>query len=1092
MSIVISLLDRFPYLDFPIRTVGWIALFTVVFGLIFLAWKWQEPAAKWSRNKKLIFLGLLLSVPITSMFLGFGFSADSTLTIPGLPIGFISPVLMVLFAIPWVLAGGILGQTPALFIGLVSGVFSAVLVTHNPFTIIEVGAVALVYAFLIRQRYESKIFDLFRHPLIAAVFIGLLSTPIYLYGAFFAFGGSTPVRLDFAISFFWRMALARAGELFIAGIIGQVFYQIGFQWWGRRGKLEPAPMDRSLSSKFIFRAIPIYVLLIAGLVYGDWLIAGQAAEKMINQRLQSTASVAAENLPYFLETGQNLIMNLADEALLEMPQRELSQALAERLRVIPYFRQLSLLDANGMPLAGYPVDDISNIGLSRAEQTGIQLSLNGVSVQTYTISPWPGEDTAQVSFLVAIKNDSDITQGVLLGRTDLSTNPFTQPAIQALESVEATGGEGAILDENGKILYHTNPSLVMTDYVGEIHSEPVFFEGTSPTGTRQLNYFYPVVGRPWSIVVKVPAEQAQQLALDIAMPLLALLMVFSLLIFLYVQIGLKSVTSSLQKLAREATWIAKGEFARSLEVKSVDEVGQFSRAFEKMRISLKDRLEELNHLLQVSQNIASNLDAEKSLLPVLEAALEDGACTARIVLQKDPGLNQSGLKLVSYGLGESCAKLSILDDQIFDLTNQQAVFSISNTKRVKFLNFGEMDTNRPGAIIALALRHENNYYGVMWLAYEEPNVLSKERVRFLTTLAAQAAMGAANAWLYENAEIGRQRLAAMLDSTPEPVLVIDEQMQLLLTNHAAEQVPGLLSTLTPGTPIVEVVQHKELIHFINSPIEEKLATKEISLPNRKVYFASLSPVMTDGKFMGRICVLQDISYYKELDTLKSEFVATVSHDLRSPLALMRGYAQMLQMVGDLNEQQQTYVNKIIESENNMAHLVNNLLSLGRIDAGIGLQIELVQVEKIIKLVDNQLQPQAIQKKIELCIDFGVDEDLAIEADSALIQQTLYNLVENAIKYTSVGGSVTVKVEKKENNCIFSVQDTGMGIAPLDLPHLFEKFYRSGRREAHQQRGTGLGLAIVKSIVERHGGRVWVESQLGKGSVFFVEIPLKQS
>jgi signal transduction histidine kinase len=115
----------------------------------------------------------------------------------------------------------------------------------------------------------------------------------------------------------------------------------------------------------------------------------------------------------------------------------------------------------------------------------------------------------------------------------------------------------------------------------------------------------------------------------------------------------------------------------------------------------------------------------------------------------------------------------------------------------------------------------------------------------------------------------------------------------------------------------------------------------------------------------------------------------------------------------------------------------------------------------------------------------------IEADRALIQQGIYNLVENAVKYTPVGGQVKVHLAGRPRTILIEVHDSGIGIAPLDLPHLFEKFYRSGRREAHQQRGTGLGLAIVKSIAERHGGRVWVDSQLGKGSVFSMEVPCEQ-
>jgi signal transduction histidine kinase len=197
---------------------------------------------------------------------------------------------------------------------------------------------------------------------------------------------------------------------------------------------------------------------------------------------------------------------------------------------------------------------------------------------------------------------------------------------------------------------------------------------------------------------------------------------------------------------------------------------------------------------------------------------------------------------------------------------------------------------------------------------------------------------------------------------------------------------------------------------------------------------------------------------------------------------------MLQMVGELNEQQKNYTRKIITGVENMTRLVNNLLDLGRIDAGIGLQIERVMAQDVIEQVMISLQPQATQKSIQLSHE-GMDQPpVFLEVDRALFQQAIYNLVENAIKYTPTSGQIRVKLDPQPSSVVIEVTDTGIGIAPLDLPRLFERFYRSARREANTQRGTGLGLAIVKSIIERHGGRVWVESQLGKGSTFFMVMP----
>jgi signal transduction histidine kinase len=206
---------------------------------------------------------------------------------------------------------------------------------------------------------------------------------------------------------------------------------------------------------------------------------------------------------------------------------------------------------------------------------------------------------------------------------------------------------------------------------------------------------------------------------------------------------------------------------------------------------------------------------------------------------------------------------------------------------------------------------------------------------------------------------------------------------------------------------------------------------------------------------------------------------------------MRGYATMLEMVGELNEQQSGYVRKILNSVDGMTQLVTSLLDLGRIDAGIDLQPEMVPVQDVVERVIGGLQLQASQKQVIISSDISPHAIPLVEADYALLQQALHNLVENAVIYTEPRGKVTVKVEPDKDQMVFSICDSGIGIAPVDLPRIFEKFYRGGQKEAKKRQGTGLGLAIVKSIAERHKGRVWVESQLGKGSTFHMAIPFRQ-
>jgi PAS domain S-box-containing protein len=886
------------------------------------------------------------------------------------------------------------------------------------------------------------------------------------------------------------LMLARAGEILLAGLVAEILYLLRVKIWARPGILRPSPSETNLQARFFFVTVPLLVVMIILLVIADWFVAGNAARTMIRDRLSSSAQVASDSLPYFLETGQNLILNLATPDLLNTPSDQLPGLLALKLRTVPYFRQLFLLNSAGEPVVGYPLDQFEQIRPTQEELTGIQLGLRGVLVQTYTTSPWPGENTIQVSFIAGILNDQGQVAGILLGRTDLNSNPFTQPALQVLEGITSIGGEGAIVDENRRILYHSNPSEVMSGYIGRIPESTEFFDESSSTGTRNLVYYQPVVGRPWGIILTVPAEIAQQTALNIAIPVLIILAVLSAALFISLKVGLNSLTVAIKGLSENAVSISLGQLNNPLQEGGEDEIGQLTRAFEKMRVSLKARLEELNHLLVVSQGVAANLDAKESVRPVLEAALQRGIVAARVVLIREVTLNPTARRSVSFGAGQNAETYAYLDDQLFELMHHQEVFSIHNTARVRRLSIPP-GAPCPGALVALALHHESQYYGVLWVAFDQPHIIQEEEIRFLTTLAGEAALAAANARLYASAEVGRKRLEAVLESTAEPVLVVDENSRLLLSNPAALQVPGLISSMSPGKPIQEVISNSKLLNMLLSA-EDTHTSPELSLANNRIYYVSISKVVADGIPVGKVCILRDITHYKELEMIKSDFVATVSHDLRSPLTLMRGYATMLQMVGDLNEQQKVYARKIITGIESMAKLVNNLLDLGRIEAGIGLQIEKIPAEEIIENMITSVQPQAIQKNIQLSTDGMPKDKVIVEADRALLQQGLYNLVENAVKYTALGGSVNLGLQILEDTVVFVVRDSGIGVAPLDLPRLFEKFYRSGRKEAHQQRGTGMGLAIVKSIAERHGGRVWVESTLGKGSTFFLEIPFVQT
>jgi two-component system phosphate regulon sensor histidine kinase PhoR len=473
---------------------------------------------------------------------------------------------------------------------------------------------------------------------------------------------------------------------------------------------------------------------------------------------------------------------------------------------------------------------------------------------------------------------------------------------------------------------------------------------------------------------------------------------------------------------------------------------------------------------------------------VLEAVVANGASSAAIILARDI-FPTTAFTPVRFADGPEREVYMHLDHQILSLAQQQDRTVMATISRHRGLI---LDPNlpQPESLIAIALRNEKRYYGVLWAAYTKQRIFNETDLRFISTLASQASLAVTNIRLFLTVEASRGHMEAILNSTPDPVLVTDASNRLILANPAAGHVFGVKIQRGERPDIEQTLQIKNLNELLTSSSTERRSA-EIRMPDGRTYLAMASPMTADGRTVGRVCILRDITQLKEIDTLKSEFVSTVSHDLRSPLTLMRGYASMLEMAGELNEQQKNYVRMILQGVDNMARLVNNLLDLGRIDFGVGLQVESIPVLDIVERVTSSLQMQATQKKISLGVEIPRDLPHAFEADQALLQQALYNLVENALKYTAEGGIVTIHLQPAPGSLTFAVQDSGMGIPESDLKRLFEKFYRGSNREALAQRGTGLGLAIVKSIAERHSGKVWVESEVGKGSIFYLQIPLVQ-
>ena len=359
-----------------------------------------------------------------------------------------------------------------------------------------------------------------------------------------------------------------------------------------------------------------------------------------------------------------------------------------------------------------------------------------------------------------------------------------------------------------------------------------------------------------------------------------------------------------------------------------------------------------------------------------------------------------------------------------------------------------------------------------------------ERVHqdMLTSLAFHAAAAIENAKLFHRAEAERRKLEAVIRGTDQPVIVTDTEGTVLLMNSAARRV--LNTGRGTGFLFPQVTAHPALAALLSqAKASERVQHYEIVAGENRTYNVAVTPIPQ----VGFVMVMQDITEFKQLSRMKSEFVATVSHDLRSPLSTVLGLLSVLDQAGPINEQQREFV---VGAQQEVAHLLNltsDLLDLGRLESDTELEMEPCDMREIVVQALDNGQGQVEEKHHALEVDLP-SEPMLVRGSARWLRRVVDNLLNNAVKYTLRGGWISVYLAREGTEVILQVKDSGVGIAPQDQPCVFDRFFRGRNDLVRDVEGTGLGLAIVKSTVERHRGRVWLESELGKGSTFGVALP----
>lgn len=523
---------------------------------------------------------------------------------------------------------------------------------------------------------------------------------------------------------------------------------------------------------------------------------------------------------------------------------------------------------------------------------------------------------------------------------------------------------------------------------------------------------------------------------------------------------IKAVERSLEKARRHKDWVL-------LESRRVT-------------ASLQRKVDELEALARLGRAITSSLDLDAVLSAIVDAAVEL------------TGAEEGSLLLLDEATGELYMRAARNFEDEFVRTFR---LPVKDTLAGSVVSSGKpvlLDEQTPKKIktaylvhslIYVPLQIHNRVFGVLGVDNRHDRQPFKLRdVKLLSTFAEYAVLAIENARLYSDTNQERKKLETTLTQVQDGVIVLDQEQRLLLVNQTARLAFGLPETGLIGLPFKDVFQQGELRELVETAGKSLSNRTEIVIEDGRVFSVLLTPI----EDVGLAITLHDITYFKKLDRIKSDFVSTVSHDLRSPLTAIMGYMELVERSGSLNDAQRDFIRRVQVNVKNITSLMDDLLNLSQIESGLDMHKEEVSLDQLAASVVENFVPQIEEKKLVLKLELP-SAFPPIHASAVQLRQMMENLISNAIKYTPPGGTVVVRGQVELNQIVLQIADTGIGIPPVDLPYIFDKFYRASNVSS-EANGTGLGLAIVKSIVENHHGRIWVDSTPSKGSTFTVVLP----
>lgn len=510
------------------------------------------------------------------------------------------------------------------------------------------------------------------------------------------------------------------------------------------------------------------------------------------------------------------------------------------------------------------------------------------------------------------------------------------------------------------------------------------------------------------------------------------------------------------------------------------------------------RVRQRDYLLEIARAISQELELDKLLERILSISAEMLAGQAGFIALR---AEEGGWKVAaSYGIPNGLLRhLSPLLAEVPD-HEDPARFELPEINRLlrkvtRNANLGWLNG------IGLPLNAGQRVIGVIFVFRSYAGVFSRNDLNLLQSFADQAAIAVQNAQLYTQIRQEKQRMSALLDSVADGILILSPDLAIEHSNPAFVQMYGIPRKRILGRNHRDVIRWAEVDQGM--PLEQAQQDGWPQVPSATLYVEgdlirpgglplpvgiTYAPLLSvDKRLLNVIASVRDISHFREADDLKSTFISVISHELRTPVALIKGYVSTLRREDAVWDPEvvQDSLEVIEEESDRLTALIDNLLDASRLEAGaLSLNRADLALDHLVERVVERFRTQTSRHDLQM--DFPPDFPVIL-GDETRLTQVLSNLISNAIKYSPEGGTIRVSGQVHPEHVLICVTDEGQGIAPRDVPHVFDRFYRA-TETARTTKGAGLGLYLSRAVVEAHDGRIWVDSAVEEGARICFSLP----